>query len=211
MAEFRPIQTPGGSRQLAAPVLHDAGGFVRRPRPAACRASASTASSRTPSRSARRRSASAWLWAQPWGARAAQRSRQRTLRLAVIGIAAAPSLRLLVSRAIAALLFNTAAQRPDHLCRHGAAHRRRCSCWQATFPRVEPRASTPWSPCATTSPATTWVAALPGFKCETWGTQLGDPQDSRPGQAAEKLNRRGWKCQGTTSVVPQIAQNQSGL
>jgi hypothetical protein len=30
-------------------------------------------------------------------------------------------------------------------------------------------------------------------------------------QAAEKLNARGKKCQGTTSVVPQIAENKGGL
>jgi hypothetical protein len=30
-------------------------------------------------------------------------------------------------------------------------------------------------------------------------------------QAAEKLNGRGTKCQGTTSVVPQMPQNKCGL
>jgi len=30
-------------------------------------------------------------------------------------------------------------------------------------------------------------------------------------QLAEKLNGRGKKCQGTTSVVPQVPQNQRGL
>jgi hypothetical protein len=30
-------------------------------------------------------------------------------------------------------------------------------------------------------------------------------------QAAEKLNGRGKKCQGTTSVVPQIAEKKAGL
>ena len=30
-------------------------------------------------------------------------------------------------------------------------------------------------------------------------------------QAAEKLNGRGKKCQGTTSVVPQMTENKGGL
>jgi hypothetical protein len=47
----------------------------------------------------------------------------KTFRLAAIGIAAGAIASLIVSRAIAALLFNTAPERPLRVRRHGGSHR----------------------------------------------------------------------------------------
>ena len=109
-AEFKPIQIARKPRQLVPPVLHVAGRRLRRPRHSARRPRHLRRHLllRHPAHPGDR---------HPHGPRLAPIQRPadillKTLRLAVIGILTGAVASLFVSRAIAALLFNTAPRDP---------------------------------------------------------------------------------------------------